>query len=65
MDVLLRWLWEWRGSVQREGQAPRPTKSERDSSNAKPYKHTQTLALRKASGIEFLSNSIPTIVGSA
>ena len=35
----------------REGQAPRPTKSEWDSSNAKPYKHTQTLALQKASGI--------------
>ena len=28
-----------------------PTKSERDSANTKPYKHTQTLALRKARGI--------------
>ena len=28
-----------------------PTKSERDSANTKPYKHTQTLALRKAKGI--------------
>ena len=40
MDVLLRWLWEWKGLVQREGQARSPTKSECDSSNAKPYKHT-------------------------
>ena len=38
-------------TVQREGQAPRPTKSGWGSSNAKTYKHTQTLALRKASGI--------------
>lgn len=29
--VLLQWLWELRGSMQREGQAPRPTKSEWDS----------------------------------
>ncbi len=29
--VLLQWLWEWRGSVRREGQARSPTKSERDS----------------------------------
>lgn len=49
--VLLQWLWEWRGSVRREGQAHSPTKSECDSSNAKPYKHTQTLALRKVGGI--------------
>ena len=31
--------------------SPSPTKSERDSANTKPYKHTQTLALRKAKGI--------------
>ena len=49
--VLLRWLWEWQGLVQREGQAPRPTKSGWGSSNAKTYKHTQTLALRKVGGI--------------
>ena len=30
-DVLLRWLWEWQGLVQREGQAHSPTKSEWDS----------------------------------
>jgi len=29
--VLLRWLWGWRGSVQREGQAHSPTKREWDS----------------------------------
>ena len=29
--VLLQWLWEWKGSVQREGQAHSPTKSEGDS----------------------------------
>ena len=28
--------------------SPSPTKSEWDSANTKPYKHTQTLALRKA-----------------
>ena len=27
-------------TIQREGQAPRPTKSESDSANVKPYKHT-------------------------
>ena len=37
--------------MQREGQARSPTKSESDSANVKPYKHTQTLALRKAGGI--------------
>ena len=31
MYVLLRWLWKWQGLVQREGRAPRPTKSEWDS----------------------------------
>ncbi|CBL33708.1 hypothetical protein ES1_05890 [[Eubacterium] siraeum V10Sc8a] len=51
VEVLLRRLWGWKGSVQREGQAHSPTKSECDSSNAKPYKHTQTLALRKVGGI--------------
>ena len=49
--VLLQRLWEWQGLVQREGQARSPTKSERDSTNTKPYKHTQTLTLRKAGGI--------------
>ena len=49
--VLLQRLWEWQGLVQREGKARSPTKSERDSTNTKPYKHTQTLTLRKAGGI--------------
>lgn len=40
IDVLLRWLWEWKGLVQREGQARSPTKSEGDRANAKPYKYT-------------------------
>ncbi len=56
VEVLLRWLWGWQYSVQREGQAPRPTKSGWGSSNAKTYKHTQTLALRKASGIVRMQN---------
>ena len=51
VEVLLRRLWGWKGSVQREEQARSPTKSGWDSSNAKPYKHTQTLALRKERGI--------------
>ena len=51
MDVLLRWLWEWQGLLQREGQARSPTKSEWDSADAKPTKHTQMLTIRKASGI--------------
>ena len=34
--------------VQREKQARSPTKSEGDSANVKPYKHTQTIAERKA-----------------
>ena len=38
--VLLRWLWEWQGLVQREGQARSPTKSERDCEDAESYKHT-------------------------
>ena len=33
------------------GASSSPTKSERDSANVKAYKHTQTLALRKARGI--------------
>ena len=40
-----RGLRKWQCRVQRERQAhtdPRPTKSECDSSNAKPYKHTYT-----------------------
>ena len=36
--VLLQWLWEWRGLVQREGRAPRPTKRACDSANVKAYK---------------------------
>ena len=31
VDGGLRWLWGWRGLVQREGQAHSPTKSGRDS----------------------------------
>ena len=46
--VLLQWLWEWKGSVQREEQAHSPTKSRCDSADVKPYKHTQIIALRKA-----------------
>ena len=38
--VLLQWLWGWRGSMQREGQARSPTKSGWDSSNVKPYNYT-------------------------
>ncbi len=38
VDVLLRRLWEWRGLVQREGRAPRPTKRACDSANVKAYK---------------------------
>ena len=33
------------------GASSSPTKSEWDSANTKPYKHTQTLTLRKARGI--------------
>ena len=51
VDVILRRLWGLRGSMQREGQAHSPTKSESDSADVKPYKHTQTLTLRKARGI--------------
>lgn len=42
--------------------APRPTKSEWDSADAKANKHIWMLALRKASGIEVLSISIPTVL---
>ena len=31
VEVLLRRLWGWKGSVQREGQAHSPTKSDGDS----------------------------------
>ena len=31
VEVLLRWLWEWQYSVQREEQARSPTKSDGDS----------------------------------
>ena len=54
MDVLLKWLWEWKGLVQREGQARQGRLSvcaQGLCKDAKPTKHTQTLALRKASGI--------------
>ena len=54
IDVLLRWLWEWKGLVQREGQARQGRLSvcaQGLCKDAKPTKHTQTLALRKASGI--------------
>ena len=46
MDVALRGLWGWRGSMQREGQAHSPTKSEWDSANAKPYKHTDDCSMK-------------------
>ena len=42
--------------MQREGQAHSPTKRENDSANVKPYKHTQTLALRKVRGIVRMRN---------
>ena len=45
MDALLRGLWGWKGLAQREGQAPRPTKSECDSADAK-----QTERLLKGNG---------------
>ena len=56
MDVLLKWLWGWQGLMQREGQAHSPTKREWDSADAKPYKHTHTLALRKVRGIVRMRN---------
>ena len=40
MDALLRGLWGWKGLAQREGQAPRPTKSDGDSADAKPAKRS-------------------------
>ena len=43
--VLLQWLWELRGSMQREGQAPRPTKSEWDRSSVKFNPHHSWLGL--------------------
>ena len=49
--VLLQWLWEWKGSVQREGQARQGCLKRvcaKFCTDAKPYKHTQALALRKA-----------------
>ena len=49
MDVLLRGLWGWKGLAQREGQAPRPTKSECDSAYAKP---TERLLKAKCGGAE-------------
>ena len=51
MYVLLRWLWKWQGLVQREGQARQGCLKRvcpKFCTDAKPYKHTQTLALRKA-----------------
>ena len=52
--VLLQWLWEWKGSVQREGRARQGCLKRvcpKFRTDAKPKKHTQTLALRKASRI--------------
>ena len=54
MYVLLRWLWKWQGLVQREGQARQGCLKRvcpKFRKDAKQIKHTQTLTLRKASGI--------------
>ena len=54
MDVLLKWLWEWKGLVQREGQARQGRLSvcaQGLCKDAKPTKHTQMLTLRKVGGI--------------
>jgi len=43
MDVLLKWLWEWKGLVQREGQARQGRLSvcaQGLCKDAKPTKHT-------------------------
>ena len=63
MDVLSRWLWEWKGLVQREGQARQGRLSvcaQGLCKDAKPTKHTQTLALRKARVIKQMRNHIST-----
>ena len=49
--VLLQWLWEWQGLVQREGQARQGCLMRvcpRALQGRKALGHTQTLALRKA-----------------
>ena len=54
MYVLLRWLWKWQGLVQREGQARQGCLKRvcpKFRKDAKQIKYTQTLTLRKASGI--------------
>lgn len=38
MVAVLQWSWEWQYSVQREGQAHSPTKSEWDSADVKAYR---------------------------
>ena len=66
-DVLLRGLREWRWSVQREGQAHSPTKSGWDSAVLEGLVQGELWQSEcfEVLGIEVLSNSIPTIVGSA
>ena len=52
--VLLQRLWERQGLVQREGQARQGRLKRvcpKFRTDAKPKKHTQTLALRKVGGI--------------
>ena len=49
--VLLQWLWGMAVLGATGGASSSPTKSEGYSANTKPYKHTQTLTLRKARGI--------------
>ena len=52
-DGVLRGLWGWRGSVQREGQARHGCLKRvcaKFCTDAKPYKHTQTLAYEKRVG---------------
>ena len=51
ISVLLQRLVETTRIGATGGASSSPTKSERDSANTKPYKHTQTLTLRKAGGI--------------
>ena len=61
--VLLKGLWEWQGLVQREGQARQGCLKRvcpKFRKDAKQIKHTQTLTLRKASGIVQMQNHIST-----
>ena len=54
---------EWKGSVQREGQARQGCLKRvcpKVRKDAKQIKHTQTLTLRKASGIVQMQNHIST-----